>query len=217
MMRRWISLTVLLVAGGLAVGALAASGEQPPELGPKPVFRVTVQGGGRGAVTSSPPGIDCKPLCSGKFLRGATVILVATARAGSRFDGWRGVCLGKSSWCIVPATKDLSVSAKFVRGASASYEEVASIYVKRPILNVTRAGAQGTILSSPRGIDCPPIGTCSKGFDRGKRVTLRAIAPTGYVFVGWSGPLVSCAGNGSCAVRLDTTTEVTARFRQAPS
>lgn len=212
-MRRVISLAVLAAACGAAVGAVGASGGQPPEVGPKPVFRVTVQGAGRGSVTSSPPGIDCAPLCSGKFLRGTTIILVATARAHSRFAGWRGACIGKSSWCIVPASQDLSFTARFARASSAPFEEVGRAYVARPILNVTRAGAEGTILSSPGGIDCPPVGSCSKGFDRGKRVTLRAIAPKGYVFLGWSGPLVSCGGNGPCNVRMDTTTEVTARFR----
>jgi hypothetical protein len=198
-----------------ALLALAGHGAaQTPGLAGKAVFRVGSSGPGHGSVTSVPPGIDCPSLCTGRFPAGATVVLVATPRATSRFAGWSGGCVGLSSWCILTAERNASVAAWFVR-ESGSFEEVGSVFVTRPVLNVTRAGAAGEIRSSPAGIECPPVGGCSSRFDRGERVTLRAIPPQGYVFVRWSGLLVSCSGSGPCSLRLNTTTDVTATFRPA--
>jgi hypothetical protein len=55
---------------------------------------VAKNGSGTGAVTSSPPGIDCGTVCSAAFPAGQAVILAATADAGMTFDGWSGACSG---------------------------------------------------------------------------------------------------------------------------
>lgn len=53
---------------------------------------VSKSGTGAGAVTSSPPGINCGADCSEEFAEGTSVTLAAIPEAGSRFAGWSGDC-----------------------------------------------------------------------------------------------------------------------------
>ena len=72
---------------------------------------------GEGYVRSDPAGIDCGQTCDATFATGVSARLVATARAGSTFDGWSGDCSGTDD-CVLPGAGDAShmvhVSAKFV-------------------------------------------------------------------------------------------------------
>jgi hypothetical protein len=77
------------------------------------------------------------------------------------------------------------------------------------LLNVSRSG-QGTITSSPTGINC---GTdCSESYTSGTSVILTATPATGYVFNRWSG---GCSGTGTCTVNLIGNTFVTGVFYAA--
>lgn len=69
--------------------------------------------GGRGAVMSNPPGIECGATCSAKFEVGQTLTLTATPAAGSRFTGWGGDCTGNGV-CAVTMNANRAVTAKFV-------------------------------------------------------------------------------------------------------
>jgi hypothetical protein len=73
-------------------------------------------------------------------------------------------------------------------------------------LTVSVAGP-GRVLSTPRGIACSK--RCTKTFDRGMRLALRAAPARGARFVGWSG---ACRGATSCRVTLDRARSVQARF-----
>lgn len=74
-------------------------------------------------------------------------------------------------------------------------------------LTVTSPTAgQGTITSTPAGINCP--GTCSASFAEGTKVTLTAKPGTNYLFTGWSG---ACSGT-SCTVTITAATTVAAQF-----
>ena len=74
-------------------------------------------------------------------------------------------------------------------------------------VNLT-GGGQGSVTSSPAGINCPS--KCVFGFADGSMVTLTAKAATGSVFTGWSGP---CSGTGTCSVTLSASETVTATFK----
>ncbi len=76
------------------------------------------------------------------------------------------------------------------------------------VLTVTRAGTgTGTVTSTPAGINCGS--TCFLAFTKDSQVTLTAVAATGSVFDGWSGP---CTGTGVCMVAVDADKSVTATF-----
>ena len=74
---------------------------------------------GNGAVTSSPPGINCGTTCSANFNSGTQVTLTANPAAGASFIGWSGACSGASS-CTVTLNAFESVSAAFTSSGDPS-------------------------------------------------------------------------------------------------
>ncbi len=78
------------------------------------------------------------------------------------------------------------------------------------VLQVEKGGdGQGTVTSSPPGIDCGA--TCSLQLPgSGGMVTLTATAAAGSRFDGWTGE--GCSGTGSCVVNVNQGRKVTALF-----
>jgi uncharacterized repeat protein (TIGR02543 family) len=70
------------------------------------------------------------------------------------------------------------------------------------------APSNGTVASSPAGINCGTI--CTANFAGGTVVTLAATPASGYVFGGWSG---ACTGTGACTVTMTAAKSVTATFK----
>jgi hypothetical protein len=86
-------------------------------------------------------------------------------------------------------------------------------WLGRHTLAVAKQGnGQGTVASSPAGINCGP--TCTTLFVYPQQVTVTAIAAGGSAFAGWSGG--GCSGNGSCTLTMDAAKAVTASFRDVP-
>jgi hypothetical protein len=76
-----------------------------------------------------------------------------------------------------------------------------------PKLDVTRAGTgDGSVTSSPDGLDCPS--QCSNLFPYNSGVTLTAHPGSDSIFSGWS----TCGGTGACAVTMGGDRNVTATF-----
>ncbi len=126
---RWSDLDVEDPIAGMCV----ADGIEPdagvPDADPNDPDRtltVNVGGNGTGAVTSSPPGIDCPAVsCTGTFAVGATVQLTATPTAGV-FLGWSDACSG-SAGCSIDLDADTSVGALFgVAGEALWFDQVGS-------------------------------------------------------------------------------------------
>lgn len=78
------------------------------------VLSVDFQGGGAGAVFSSPAGLSCSGDCSSSFVNGTQVTLAAIPASGSRFAGWGGDCSGTGQ-CLLTLTASRSVIARFER------------------------------------------------------------------------------------------------------
>jgi len=84
-------------------------------------------------------------------------------------------------------------------------------------LEVDLAGeGQGSVLSSPMGIDCDQGGgDCTEIFDINTVVTLTASAAAGSTLAGWGG---DCSGSDSnCVVTMDMAHSVTATFDLIPT
>jgi hypothetical protein len=71
-----------------------------------------------------------------------------------------------------------------------------------------RGSGDGTVTSSPSGINCPD--TCTSDFPSGASVTLTETPAAGSTFAGWGG---ACSGTAStCAVTMTQNRSVSARF-----
>jgi hypothetical protein len=83
--------------------------------GPQPILTVSFASNGTGTVTG---GISCSTpgSCSDQFTAGSTVVLTASAAAGSTFGGWSG-CSSTSgangSVCTIFLENNLTVTATF--------------------------------------------------------------------------------------------------------
>ena len=157
---------------------------------------VVTAGTGAGAVTSSPPGIDCGEACTADFASGTVVTLTAAPLAGSVFVEWSGACAGSEVSCQVTMDAPHSVAATFEL---------------QHLLSVTKMGTgSGTVTTSPAGIDCGS--QCSANFGAGTLVTLTASPAIGSVFEGWGG---ACSGTAAtCQTIMNAAQEVMATFEE---
>jgi VCBS repeat-containing protein len=77
-------------------------------------------------------------------------------------------------------------------------------------LSVTKSGTgEGTVTSSPTGIDCGS--DCSETYNEGTNVTLTATADSGSTFAGWSGAGTTNT-DGTRTVTMSAARSVTATF-----
>ena len=160
----------------------------------------------RGTVDPNESAIDCGSTCSGTFVdvtdpAYVPLTLSASPDPGSSFDGWGGACSGDGGCTIHPVERlaSYSVSATFTLIPASSY----------PVA-VGKSG-EGTVTSSPGGIDCGS--SCSASFNTGSSVTLTATPAAGWSFGGWGG---SCSGTGSCGLTIDGPKSVSATFSPPP-
>jgi Divergent InlB B-repeat domain len=150
-------------------------------------------------VGSSPPGIDCPPVCTASFTPGSIVTL------GGQVTEWSGACVGSAPRCRVAVDEPLQVSARvpFLGGAGPP---------PRLGVNVTVSG-RGTITDGQLircGEQARSIRDCQAFFGVGQLVALRAVPARGARFVGWGG---FCGGRGRCTLRALTTMNVSGLFR----
>lgn len=166
----------------------------------KHALDTTVEGIGKGRITSLPKGVDCASECSRLFNSGTLVTLTARPAKGSLFAGWGGACSGTSTRsCVVPMSQAQSAVAHFTPSHFA--------------LQVSKTGTgRGAVVSAESGVNCGT--TCARRQPIGSTVTLTATAANGSVFVGWSG---ACTGSASCMVSMTQARQVIALFEPAAS
>ena len=133
---------------------------------PANTFRLTIVRAGQatGAVTSSPPGIDCGVTCSETFTADMSVTLTAVAPPGVTFVGWGGAGCSGVAPCVVTLTQDQIVTAVF---------EPTPVVENEIPLSVVKVGTgSGRVRSDPFGIDCGS--TCTQSFAINTEVQLSA-------------------------------------------
>jgi hypothetical protein len=185
---------------------------------------LTVSSTGTGTATvkvnaSTNLSCDLGATCTGSYL--GSVSVSAFPGVGTTFVGWSGACSGTGSCTIDMNTSDQSVSAQFSGssgsggssggsgGSSGGSGSTSSAILS---LTVTRSGlgADGSITSSPAGIDCSNLcATANRTFNGGTTVTLTATPVSGSTFQGWGGV---CTGTGTCTVTMNANQSVTASF-----
>jgi Ca2+-binding RTX toxin-like protein len=156
-----------------------------------PQFTLSINktGTGSGTVGSSPAGINCGPDCTEDYNSGTTVNLTATPDPGSIFVGWSG-----DPGCANMVTMDTD------KNCTATFD------IETFTLTANKTGTgNGTLTSSPAGIDCGA--DCTEDYVGGTNVTITAMPDPGSTFDGWSG---DCDVNGM--VTMDTAKSCTATF-----
>lgn len=81
------------------------------------------------------------------------------------------------------------------------------------VINKSKEGGSGTIISAPLGIFCSTRSSigCEDRFRYGEEVILSASADTGSTFIGWR-PVTDCPGTGYCMVPMVKKQTVKAVF-----
>jgi RHS repeat-associated protein len=165
-----------------------------------------------GTVTSTPGGINCGSDCAEAYLEGTSITLNASTSSGV-FAGWSGVsCNGGSQTqasCTFTLNSDQAVSATF--------NTTQTVNRTLTVSKTGTAAAEGTVTSTPAGINCGA--DCSESYVDGTSLTLTAATSSG-VFAGWSG--VTCNGGNqtlvTCSFTLSSDLQVGASFGStAPS
>jgi alpha-tubulin suppressor-like RCC1 family protein len=160
----------------------------------KPQLKVGITG--KGSITSAPAGISCGAVCSVSFDLEAKLTLTAAAAPGFRFVQWVGDCSGTTPVTTVIMTSGKTCTANVIQ---------------QILLTVEKTG-EGSVTSSPAGIDCGTA--CSARFDLQDKVMLTATPTSKTQFSGWSG---GCSGTpSSCVVTLSEDKTVTATFSLLP-
>ncbi|MBV6342832.1 InlB B-repeat-containing protein [Candidatus Magnetobacterium casense] len=128
-------------------------------------------------------------------------VITAAASGNSTFAGWSGDCSGTAATCVMPMTKNLSVTATF------------NLPLKT--LTVTRAGTgNGTVTASPGTLTWSGNTGTAEYPDAATVVTLTAATSDGSTFTGWTG---DCSGtNTTCTVTMSKAVNVTATFTLVP-
>jgi hypothetical protein len=131
-----------------------------------PPQRLSIVLRGSGRVTSDLPGVDCAAACATGWDTGSLLTLSADGTTRTRFIRWSGACSGVDD-CVLTLAGARTVTAIF--GPS------------RIPVRVSTSG-RGRVACTPR---------CSSSFSAGTRLSLRAVAVSGWRFVRWSG---ACKG-----------------------
>ncbi len=162
---------------------------------------LTVHALGDGHVTSTRPGIDCRPACSTSLERGTRVRLDAAPAGSATFAGWSGGGCRGTGGCEVTMRDDVTITARFEPGRVDDTGQKLTI--------THRGDGSGTVTSDSNGVACPA--TCTRTFPKGTELLLTAVASDGSKFASWDGS--GCLGAGTCSITLgDQAAEVTATF-----
>jgi hypothetical protein len=159
---------------------------------------IAVTTGGPGTVYSDPKRLACgltSKRCTATFAGGRTVLLRAVPEEDSTFRAWGGSCAdSRSTTCALSVSGPAEVTAAFEHT-----EQWAGPH------RLSLVDARAHVLSTPRGLACPPL--CAASFAAGTLVTLR-----GRHEYSWDG---GCVGVGvACLVVADRPRRVSA---DAPS
>jgi hypothetical protein len=125
-----------------------------------------------------------------------------------RIDQGVGDVFGQTGVTVSPTTSTTYTLTATNRWGAATQTATVAVLAASHALTVGKDGfGQGTVSSSPAGIDCGP--TCSAQFPAGTTVTMTAAPSASSGFGGWGG---ACSGTGPCTVTMDAAKSVTATF-----
>ncbi|MBB1125688.1 PKD domain-containing protein [Thiospirillum jenense] len=158
---------------------------------------------GPGAVRSTPSGIACGSLCERDFSADQSVTLTAMPLInGAVFSSWSGCTTNDGLTCTVSMAQDRDVTATF-RYPTGNRQLVVSVV------------GEGSVVSTPAGIDCTTSMCLGSFASTTSSVSLAADAAEGWQFKQW-GRGGACPGSTSptCQVELTGAQSAIAEFEE---
>jgi uncharacterized repeat protein (TIGR02543 family) len=122
----------------------------------------------------------------GKYKRGTSLTVTATAKTGWLFQKWSGSSTSTDNPLTINGDKDLSLTAVFIQCP------------------------QLTITCSPEGAGTVSVSPASSYYSPGTVVGMTAAASDGYEFAGWSGD--ASGTDSSISVTMSAASTITANF-----
>jgi len=160
---------------------------------------VFLAGKGSGAVTSSPPGINCGTTCSANFAAGTTLTLTAAPAPGSSFSTWSGDCSGAGP-CTLTALYGDSVYATFNSAI--------------PDFSLTPASSNLTVAAGGQQTDTITIASQNGVFGNPVQLTCTVSGPSPKATCGLSQSSVT-PGTTAATSTLTVSAPMSAAFRSS--
>jgi len=228
----FVSVTQTITAGAGLYGTISPSGAVVVPTGGSQIFTITPEEGSRiadllvdGVSVGAPAVYTFTAVTESHSIealfihKGHTITALSTSGGSISPAGPVAVARGsEQTFAITPEPSyriaDLKVDG-VSQGALTSYtfldvavdHTIEAQFGTSYALTVTVTG-NGTVISSPAGIDCP--GTCSAEFASGAEVILTAVAEEGAAFVGWHGDFGS--SGAQCVLSMDKPLSIGAFF-----
>lgn len=218
--RRLVTAVLATAAVVLSLGVQAATGivvPPSPDLVPNAAGDPTSSGKTELVSTNAPNGAR-QPMISGDGkwdVFTSTDDLAGTDNNGQSEVYARNLVNGETVQLSGGANGSPPPNGDAIQPSISDNGRFVSYIVDRPVLTVTKGGGgNGTVTSSPAGINCGA--TCSLQVNSGTTVTLTATPAAHSSFTGWSGSGINCPGTGTCVVTVSAGTTVNAAFAAIP-
>jgi hypothetical protein len=204
---------------GVAVGPTGDLYQSDPAIADVNIFSpgVTViehsltlkkSGTGKGTITSTPAGIDCKSAeteCTREFPE-EDVKLKETAAPGATFTNWEGCTAVSGGECEVTMNAANEVKAEFTGDTPVAFT---------PTDAGTATGEVKCEVDNDGGFVI-----CASEYGEGTELVIEGVEAAGATFAGWNngtGSAGACTGAGTCAFTIEAATTITATFNKATS
>lgn len=126
--------------------------------------------------------------------------------------GWTGTSGNQTQTLVAGRTYTLTCEPGAV-----SNSVTVNVDVQEFTLSLIKGG-QGTVISSPVGINCgPACSNQSAAYDVNTTVVLTAAPQSGRVFTGWGGACISAGKSPTCSVLIDGNKNIIANFAIDPT
>lgn len=160
-------------------------------------IEIVKKGTGIGEVLADPICINCGDTCSGEFLNGSTVTLIASASYTSVFNRWE--------------TPEGTISLVDYSFLVTNSKSITAVFDTQPYYTLSLFTPGPKVITVDGFIDCP--NSCDHVYLNNSLVYISSVPPpSGYAFDGYSGGPCEGVPSQECLLRMTEDTSVSANF-----